>query len=118
MLKKVYKYTLPPNAKDDKPDADGVTEWMVDFSWERDVEPQVRHRCVGLTGGGLPVIFGNQAFKIQWKDDAHNLTKLYPRVKDEDDDIPAESGSFFNFFEEVEDPFQVSASVFVRSQNN
>ena len=49
-----------------------------------------------------------QATKINWKDDAHNLTKLHPRVKDEDgDDMPAEGGSFFNLFEEAEDPFDV-----------
>lgn len=48
-----------------------------------------------------------QAIKIQWKDDAHNLTKLYPRKKDdEDDDLPAEGGSFFNFFEQTEDPYE------------
>ena len=37
--------------------------------------------------------------------------KLYPRVADdEDDDMPAEGGSFFNFFEIAEDPFDVSAA--------
>jgi len=53
-----------------------------------------------------------QSIKINWKDPAKALTKLYPRVADEDDDdLPAESGSFFNFFEEKSDPFNVSASV-------
>ena len=46
--------------------------------------------------------------KIDWKDDSKNLTKQHPRVKEDDeDDIPAESGSFFNFFEVADDPFEV-----------
>ena len=50
-----------------------------------------------------------QATKIDWKDDSKNLTKLHPRVKDdEDDDLPSEGGSFFNFFEIADDPFDVS----------
>ncbi len=49
-------------------------------------------------------------FKIDWKDETHNLTKLYPRVLEEDgDDLPADGGSFFNFFELAEDVFDVSA---------
>ncbi len=49
-----------------------------------------------------------QATKIDWKDEAKNLTKLHPRVVDEDDDLPSEGGSFFNFFEVAQDPFDVS----------
>ena len=49
-----------------------------------------------------------QATKIEWKDDAKNLTQLPPRVTHEDED-PSEGGSFFNFFEIAEDPFDVSA---------
>lgn len=49
-----------------------------------------------------------QATKIDWKDEAKNLTKLHPRVTDEDDDLPSEGGSFFNFFEVAQDPFDVS----------
>lgn len=49
-----------------------------------------------------------QAFKIDWKSDAKNLVKQYPRVTDEEDDLPSEGGSFFNFFEVAEDPFDVS----------
>ena len=41
MLKKEYKYIPPPAEADDKPDADGITETMLEFSWERDVQPQV-----------------------------------------------------------------------------
>jgi len=40
-LKKEFKYVPPPAAVDEKPDEDGVTESMLDFSWERDVEPKV-----------------------------------------------------------------------------
>lgn len=50
-----------------------------------------------------------QSIKIEWKDAANALTKLYPREKGEDDDDdPAESGSFFNYFEHEDDPFEVS----------
>lgn len=41
VLKKEYKYIPPPAAADDTPDEDGVTESMIDFSWERDIEIQV-----------------------------------------------------------------------------
>lgn len=51
-----------------------------------------------------------QVFKIDWKEDSKNLTKLYPRVSNEPDDV-SEGGSFFNFFETSEDPFDVSGSV-------
>ena len=41
VLKKEYRFQ-PSNASDDEtPDADGVTPSMLDFSWERDVTPQV-----------------------------------------------------------------------------
>ncbi len=52
---------------------------------------------------------GAQAMKIDWKDESKNLTKLHPRVADPDDsdDLPAEGGSFFNFFEVASDPFEV-----------
>jgi template-activating factor I len=43
--------------------------------------------------------------KIDWKDPSKALTKLHPR--EEGDDIPAEPGSFFNFFEIEADPFDV-----------
>ena len=50
---------------------------------------------------------GTQATKIDWKDDSKNLTKLHPLVNDDDDDLPSEGGSFFNFFEVAQDPFDV-----------
>ncbi|KAJ8517024.1 hypothetical protein ONZ45_g5713 [Pleurotus djamor] len=88
VLKKEYKYIPPPAAADEKPDEDGITESNLDFSWQRDV-----------TISGSP---------INWKDASKALTKLYPREKgEEDDDIPAENGSFFNFFEHEDDPFDV-----------
>ena len=50
-----------------------------------------------------------QACPIEWKDDAHKLTKLYPRVADEaDEEDVSDSGSFFNFFELADDPLDVS----------
>jgi len=89
VLKKEYKYLPPPAAADEKPDADGIIPSMFDFSWERDVEPS--------------------SMKIQWKDPENALTKLHPRVEDEDgDDIPADAGSFFNFFEIASDPFDIA----------
>jgi template-activating factor I len=90
VLKKEYKYKPPVAASEDKADENGITESMVDFSWERDIE------C--------------SATKINWKDPANALTKLHPRVKDDEgdvDDMPADSGSFFNFFEIDSDPFDV-----------
>ena len=46
--------------------------------------------------------------KINWKDASKALTKLHPREEgDDDDEIPANPGSFFNFFEVESDPFEV-----------
>ncbi|RDX56197.1 hypothetical protein K466DRAFT_580872 [Polyporus arcularius HHB13444] len=93
VLKKEYKYVPPPVESDEKPDEDGITESMLEFSWDRDVEPT--------------------AMKIDWKDESKNLTKLHPRVADPDDsdDLPAEGGSFFNFFEVASDPFEIGVSI-------
>ena len=55
---------------------------------------------------------GTQATKIDWKDDSKNLTKLHPLVNDDDDDLPSEGGSFFNFFEVAQDPFDVRVTGF------
>ena len=53
-------------------------------------------------------LYNLQGAKISWKDDSKNLAKLHPRVKgDEEDDLPAEPGTFFNFFEHSDDPFDV-----------
>lgn len=43
VLRKEYKYIVPPAAASEIPDADGITESMLDFSWDRDVEISVRH---------------------------------------------------------------------------
>ena len=99
----------PPAAAEETPDADGITESMLEFSWERDVVASVRVSSE-ITMYQLTVF--SQATKISWKDPANALTKLHPRVIDdgaEPDDLPAESGSFFNFFEIDSDPFDVSA---------
>jgi template-activating factor I len=86
VLKKVFKYNAPPTVANDIPDEDGITKAMLEFSWERDVE-------------ALPT-------KITWKDDAHNLVKLYPAVKDEDGDM-ADSGSFFNWLTSSTDDYDL-----------
>ncbi|KAJ7169487.1 hypothetical protein C8R46DRAFT_1088938 [Mycena filopes] len=92
VLKKEYKYNAPPSAADDKPDADGITETMLDFSWERDVEAQ--------------------AFKIDWKDSEKALTKLYPEADGEDeDDMSVDTGSFFNFFEKANDGGELGITI-------
>jgi len=55
------------------------------------------------------VFFSMQHMKIDWKSDDKNLTKMYPREIDPDDeDSIAEPGSFFNFFEQESDPMDVS----------
>ncbi|KIJ68631.1 hypothetical protein HYDPIDRAFT_125427 [Hydnomerulius pinastri MD-312] len=93
VLKKEYKYVPPPSAADEKPDEDGLTPSMLDFSWARDVQPS--------------------ATKINWKDPENALTKLHPRVEEdeEDSDVPAEAGSFFNFFEIASDPFDIGTTI-------
>jgi len=45
--------------------------------------------------------------KISWKDDAHNLTKAYPLLTDEDGEM-SEPGSIFNLFEVQKDHMEVS----------
>ena len=42
VLKKEYKYVTPAAAKDEQPDENGITDSMLDFSWDRDVEVSVR----------------------------------------------------------------------------
>ncbi|KAG1866283.1 hypothetical protein C8R48DRAFT_704579 [Suillus tomentosus] len=94
VLKKEYKYVPPPAASDDNPDPDGITDSMLEFSWARDVQPS--------------------ATPIHWKDPENALTKLHPRVAEvdgDDDDMPAEAGSFFNFFEVADDPFEIGAQI-------
>ncbi|KAF8168251.1 hypothetical protein B0H34DRAFT_52839 [Crassisporium funariophilum] len=88
VLKKEFKYLAPPSLKDEKPDADGISDSMLEFSWDRDVEMS--------------------ATKINWKEPEKALTKVYPREAGEDeDDMPADPGSFFNFFEHSADPSEV-----------
>jgi len=92
VLKKEYKYIVPPAAADEKPDDDGITESMLDFSWERDVK--------------------GSTTKINWKDSSKALTKVYPReTGEEDDDMPADPGSFFNFFEHEADTSDVGLTI-------
>lgn len=95
VLKKEFKHVPPPAEGDDKPDADGVTNSMLDFSWERDTKAS--------------------ATKINWKDEDKALTKLYPRetegAGDDEEDEPVESGSFFNFFEQEKDPYEIGVTI-------
>ncbi|KAJ4489614.1 hypothetical protein C8J55DRAFT_422456 [Lentinula edodes] len=92
VLKKEYKYVPSKAVSDEKPDAEGLTPSALEFSWEQDVKPS--------------------SMKIDWKDAANALTKLYPREKGEDDDDdPAESGSFFNYFEHEDDPFEIGLNI-------
>jgi len=67
---------------------------MLAFVWARDVKPS--------------------ANKVNWKDPENALTKLHPRVEEEDvegSDVPAEAGSFFNFFEVASDPFDIGTTI-------
>jgi template-activating factor I len=115
VLKKEYKFQAPPAEATDMKDADGITESQLDFSWERDVEIGVRAFSVSHSSFAYSVCVScAQTHKIQWKDDAHNLTKLYPQVFDEEDDIPADSGSFFNYFELAKDPYDVCLMPYLR----
>ncbi|KAG7099545.1 hypothetical protein E1B28_001379 [Marasmius oreades] len=96
VLKKEYQYVAAHATEDDKPDEDGITQRMLEFSWERDIKPSTT--------------------KINWKDEDKALTKLYPRKEsevedEEDEDIPADSGSFFNFFELESDPLEIGVSI-------
>ncbi|KAG9119057.1 hypothetical protein FRC07_006113 [Ceratobasidium sp. 392] len=104
VLKKSYAYTLPPETtvKSTTPDENGVTDVMVDFNWERDIEIS-----------GTP---------INWKDSSKALTKLRPRpdmeeierqLKEDDNDEPVtmDYGSFFHFFEEKSDDFDARANM-------
>ncbi|KAJ7770843.1 hypothetical protein DFH07DRAFT_805457 [Mycena maculata] len=93
VLKKEYKYSAPDNVADDKPDENGITDTMLDFSWERDVSAQ--------------------ATTIDWKEPEKALTKLYPRDAEDgdDDDVAVEVGSFFNFFETASDPAELGITI-------
>ncbi|KAF8845289.1 hypothetical protein BDN67DRAFT_961589 [Paxillus ammoniavirescens] len=93
VLKKEYKYVPSAAAANETPDEDGLTSSMLDFSWARDVQPS--------------------ATKISWKDPEKSLTKLHPRVEEdeEESDMPAEAGSFFNFFEVASDPFDIGTTL-------
>jgi len=92
VLKKEYKYVPASTGESDTPDENGISEAMLDFSWDRDVE-------VSST-------------KINWTDPEKALTKLYPRKAGEDEDeIPADPGSFFNYFEYTSDPMEVGVVI-------
>ncbi|KZT58259.1 hypothetical protein CALCODRAFT_495178 [Calocera cornea HHB12733] len=50
-----------------------------------------------------------EAFTIDWKE-GKSLTKAHPRQLDTEGD-PMENGSFFNFFEEKEDPYGIASII-------
>ncbi|KAF9481725.1 hypothetical protein BDN70DRAFT_876050 [Pholiota conissans] len=91
VLKKEYKYLPPPAAERDRADENGITESMLDFSWDRDVQIS--------------------SMKIDWKDPEKALTKVYPREHGQDEDEIAEPGSFFNIFEHEADPSEVGITI-------
>ncbi|KAG8743229.1 hypothetical protein FRC10_000230 [Ceratobasidium sp. 414] len=94
VLKKEYKYTPPEGtpAPGTGVDANGVSDAQEAFDWESHITPQ--------------------AIKINWKDDAHNLTKLFPRVASpEDADDIEEFGSFFSFFELGADDREIGTTI-------
>jgi template-activating factor I len=92
VLKKEYKFAPLPEAANQSPDEDGITPSMLDFSWEHNVK--------------------SSSIKINWKDGEKALTKLYPRTpSDEEDELPAEPGSFFNFFESDTDDTEVGVAI-------
>jgi len=91
VLKKEYKFVPPPAAANEQADENGITETMLDFSWDRDVEIST--------------------IKIDWKDPEKALTKVYPREIGEDEDEIADPGSFFNFFEHRADPSEVGVVI-------
>lgn len=45
VLKKAFKYVPPEGAADETPGEDGLTDSMIDFNWERDVESKVSLCC-------------------------------------------------------------------------
>ena len=109
VLKKEFKYAPAGDADKSKVNEDGISDAQADFSWERDVKPQV---CHPLASSSIKdVNQSSQATKIDWKDPENAFTKKYPRQVSEDedaDDLSGDPGSFFNFFEVESDPLDVS----------
>jgi len=90
VLKKEYRYSPSTHIDGEKKDEWGITDAQAAFSWDVNVEPQ--------------------AIKINWRDDAHNLTKAHPRILDDDDEL-SEPGSFFNFFEVAKDHMELGVAI-------
>lgn len=92
VLTKEFKYLPTGDAEFEKPDADGVSEANLAFDFMLNVKPS--------------------AMKIDWKDPANALTKLYPRILDDEDDEDAiDGGSFFNFFEHEKDVTDIGSTI-------
>lgn len=112
MLKKEFKFMAPPALADEKADENGIKDSEVEFDWERDVAPQVRFHQSDMPFCSTVLIvdpLGEQKVKISWKSDKVNLTKIHPRLLDEDPETfeLVEPGSIFNLFETESDPFEV-----------
>jgi template-activating factor I len=62
------------------------------------------------------VLMSEQSTTIDWKSDEQNLCKRFPRDKAQvleeqdidDDDFDGDTGSFFHYFTESYDPYEVS----------
>lgn len=95
---------------------------MLDFDWERDIEISVS-RYLSISTICPDMIFScTQGTPIEWKDPANALTKLRPRPdmeeiekrlkgEDNEDSITIDTGSFFHYFEEKDDEFDVRPKV-------
>jgi len=90
VLKKEYRYSPSTHIDGEKKDEYGVTNAQATFSWDVNVEPQ--------------------AIEINWKDDAHNLTKAHPRLLDDKHEL-SEPGSFFNLFEVKKDHMELGVAI-------
>ncbi|KAF9535465.1 hypothetical protein CPB83DRAFT_841799 [Crepidotus variabilis] len=91
VLKKEYSFIPSPASENETPDEHGITDSMLDFSWERDVKIS--------------------ANKIDWKGTDKALTKIHPRVLGDDNEDLVEPGSFFNFFEHDIDPSDIGVII-------
>lgn len=45
-MKKEYKYVPASSAESDMPDENGISDSMLDFSWDRDVEMSVSRMMI------------------------------------------------------------------------
>lgn len=90
----------PPDADSLKPGKDGISDAMLEFNWERDIQSSVSRSPPIILTQWFIESYTIQAIKIDWKDASKNLAKLHPPKKDEEDPNEVlDFGSFFNIFE-------------------